>query len=171
MRKIAFLLMACLFSNAVWAQSSAAEVKQRLVGTWKVVSSRRTLKNGTKAFDPALGPHGMGFLIYSADGQMCAELMNPDRPAWKNNLKPTDQEKVSAFNGSFAYCGRYEIDTEKHVLVHLPEVSMTQNYVGTRQIRPFRFEGTRMILADKAIDDPEIDSWEVVWEKVVETSH
>jgi hypothetical protein len=80
--------------------------------------------------------------------------------------KPTDQEKVSAFNGSFAYCGRYEIDAEKHVLVHLPEVSMTQNYVGTRQIRPFRFEGTRMILADKAKDDPEIDSWEVVWEKV-----
>ena len=108
----------------------------------------------------------MGFLIYSADGHMCAELMNPDRPAWKNSVKPTDKEKVSAFDGFFAYCGRYEIDAEKHVLVHLPEVSMTQNYIGTRQIRPFRFEGTRMILADKAKNDPELESWQVVWEKV-----
>ena len=166
MRKVALVFMACLFSNAGRAQSSVAEVKQRLVGTWKVISSQRTLKDGRKAFDPALGPHGMGFLIYSADGHMCAELMNPDRPAWKNSLKPTDHEKVSAYDGFFAYCGRYEIDAEKHVLVHMPEVSMTQNYVGTSQIRPFRFDGERMILADKAINDPEVESWQVVWEKV-----
>ena len=166
MRKIALVVMACLFSSAGWAQSSAAEVKQRLVGTWKIVSSQRTLKNGKKALDPALGPSGIGFLIYSADGHMCAELMNPDRPAWKNNAKPTDKEKVSAFDGFFAYCGRYEIDAEKHLLVHLPEVSMVQNYVGTRQIRPFRFEGTRMIRADKATDNPEVESWQVVWEKM-----
>lgn len=165
MRKITLLLMVCLFSNSGWAQSSAAEVKQRLVGTWKVVSSQRTLKNGKKAFDPALGPHGIGFLIYSPDGHMCAELMNPDRPTWKNNA-PTDQEKVSAYDGFFAYCGRYEIDAEKHLLVHLPEVSMKQSYVGTKQIRPFRFEGTRMILADKANDDSDVESWQVVWEKV-----
>lgn len=69
MGKIA-LVVACLFSNVGWAQSSVAEVKQRLVGTWKVVSSQRTLKNGKKAFDPALGPRGMGFLIYSADGHV-----------------------------------------------------------------------------------------------------
>jgi hypothetical protein len=121
MRKIALVVMACLFSSAGWAQSSAAEVKQRLVGTWKVVSSQRTLKNGKKAFDPALGPSGIGFLIYSADGHMCAELMNPDRPAWKNNAKPTDKEKVSAFDCFFAYCGRYEIDAEKHLLCTCPK--------------------------------------------------
>jgi hypothetical protein len=43
---------------------------------------------------------------------------------------------------------------------------MVQNYVGTRQIRPFRFEGTRVILADKATDNPEVESWQVVWEKM-----
>ena len=39
---------------------------------------------------------------------------------------------------------------------------MTENYVGTRQIRPFRFVGTRMILADKAKGDRELESWQVV---------
>ena len=166
MRKIILVAMACLAGSSGWAQSSVEEVKQRIVGTWKIVSSEETLKNGKKRFEPELGPHGIGFLIYSADGHMCAQGMNPDRPAWKNNLKPTDQEKLSAFDGSFAYCGRYEIDAEKHILLHLPEVSMTPDYVGTRQIRPYRFEGTRMILGDKEKDDPEVESWQIVWEKV-----
>jgi hypothetical protein len=58
------------------------------------------------------------------------------------------------------------IDAEKYILVHLPEISMTQDYIGTRQIRPFRFEGTRMILGDNEKDDLEIESWQIVWEKV-----
>lgn len=165
MRDILLILVACLLTCASGAQS-AQEVRQNIVGTWKLVSSQWTLKTGEKTFDPVLGPRGMGFLIYSADGHMCAELMNPDRPAWKNTAKPTDPEKLSAFNGYFAYCGRYEIDAEKHLLVHLPEISMTQDYIGTRQVRPYHFEGTRMILADKANDDPELESWQLVWEKV-----
>jgi hypothetical protein len=167
MREIAFVAVACLLiSGGGSAQSRVEEIKQRIVGTWKLVSSERTLKNGQKSFDPVMGPHGVGFLIYSADGHMCAALMNPDRPAWKDKDKPTDKEKLSDFDGFYAYCGRYEIDAEKRILVHLPEVSMTQDYVGTRQIRPFRFEGTRMILSDKEKDDPEVESWQIVWEKV-----
>lgn len=166
MRNIVVVVLACLFSNFGWAQSSAAEVKQKIVGTWKIVSSEQTLKSGKKSFDRVLGPHGIAFLIYSADGHMCAELMNPDRPVWKDTSKPTDQEKLSSFDGFFAYCGRYEIDAEKHILVHLPEISMTQDYIGTRQIRPYRFEGTQMILGDKVKDDPEVESWQIVWEKV-----
>jgi hypothetical protein len=166
MRKIVLVLALCLVTTAAWTQSSVDEVKQQIVGTWKVASSQRVLKTGKKSFDPVLGPRGMGYLIYSADGHMCAELMNPDRPAWKDNLKPTESEKLSAFDAFFGYCGRYEIDAENHILVHLPEIALTQDYIGTRQIRPYRFEGTRMILGDKEKDDPEVESWQIVWEKV-----
>lgn len=166
MRNIVFVVLACLFTSGGWAQSSVEDIRQRVVGTWKLVSSERTLKNGKKIFDPLTGPRGTGYLIYSADGHMCAALMNPDRPAWKNKAKPTDQERLSDFNGFYAYCGRYEIDAEKHILVHLPDVAMTQDFVGSRQIRPYRFEGRRMILADKMKEDPEVESWQIVWEKV-----
>jgi hypothetical protein len=148
------------------AQSTETEVRKRIGGTWKVVSSEETMKDGSKRPNPALGPNGKAFLMYTADGHMCAELMNPDRPAWKNKQKPTKEEKVSSFDGFFAYCGRYEVDAAKHILVHLPEVSMTQDYIGTRQIRPYRFEGNRMILGDKEKDNPEVESWQIVWEKV-----
>ncbi len=166
MREIVLVVMACLISSGGWSQSSAEEIKQKVVGTWKVVSSQLTMKNGKKSFDPVLGPRGVGFLIYSADGHMCAGLMNPDRPAWKDKKKPTDAEKISDYDHSYAYCGRYEIDAKNQSLVHLPEMSTGQDYVGSRQIRPFRFEGSRMILGDKEKDDPEVESWQIVWEKV-----
>jgi hypothetical protein len=152
---------------AVSAQSTEAEVRKKLVGTWKVVSSEETLKDGTKRPNLHIGDHGKAFLLYSADGYMCAELMNSDRPAWKDKEKPTDDEKLSSFNGFFAYCGRYEIHADKGYLVHIPEVSMTQDYLATRQVRPYRFEGNRMILGDKSSNgNDDVVAWQIVWEKV-----
>ena len=105
--------------------------------------------------------------MYSADGHMCAVLMNPDRPKWRNALKPTQEEKASAFDGSYGYCGPYEIDTKHSQLIHLPEVSSGPGYVGTRQIRPYQLEGNRLILSGGTVEDePEVASWKIVWEKV-----
>jgi hypothetical protein len=142
-----------------------AEVRRKIVGTWKLVLEENTLKDGSKTHD--FGPNGKGFLMYSADGHMCGVEMNPDRPKWRNLVKPTPEEKASAFDGSYGYCGPYEIDTKHNQLVHLPEVSTGPGYLGTRQIRPYRFEGNRMILSGGIVEDqPEVASWTVVWEKV-----
>jgi hypothetical protein len=141
-----------------------AEVRRKVVGTWRLVLEENTLKDGSKTHD--FGPNGKGFLMYSADGHMCAVEMNPDRPKWRNPAKPTPEEKTSAFDGSYGYCGAYEIDTKHNQLIHLPEVSTGPGYVGTRQIRPYRFEGNRMILSGGTVEDqPEVASWTVVWEK------
>lgn len=151
----------------VLAQTGQEEsaVRRKIVGTWKLVFKENTLKNGSKTQD--YGPNGKGFLMYSADGHMCAVLMNPDRPKWKNATTPTQQEKAEAFDGSYGYCGPYEIDTKHSQLIHLPAVSTGPGYVGTRQIRPYRFEGNRMIFSGGTVeDDPEVTSWTVVWEKV-----
>ena len=84
---------------------------------------------------------------------MCAVEMNPDRPKWKNPANPTQQEKAEAFDGSYGYCGPYEIDTKYHQFVHLPEVSTGPGYLGTRQLRPYQIEGNRLILAGGALED------------------
>ena len=80
---------------------------------------------------------------------------------------PTQEEKASAFDGSYAYCGPYEIDTKHNQVVHLPELSTGLAYIGTRQIRPYRFEGNHLILSGGPVDDePDLAAWKVVWEKV-----
>ncbi len=140
-------------------------VRNKIIGTWKLVLAEDTLRNGsTRAM---YGPNGQGFLMYSADGFMCAVLMDPDRPKWANPRKPTQSEKASAFDGSYGYCGRYEIDAKHNRLVHLPEVSTGPGFVATRQVRPCHFEGNRMTLSDTVEDESDVVSWRIVCEKVI----
>jgi len=169
MRKqiIGLFLAVCVLSISLLGQSGndKAAIRLKIVGTWKLVLTESTLKDGSKRHD--YGPNGKGFLIYSADGHMCFVGMDPDRPKWKNPEKPTQAEKASAFDASYGYCGPYEIDTEHNQLIHLPEVSTGSGYVGSRQIRPYRFEGNRLILSGGTVEDePDVASWKLIWEKV-----
>jgi len=168
MKKIARLVFAMgALGIGVLAQNGQdeAELRRKIVGTWKLAFEEDTLQDGRKTHE--FGANGKGFLMYAADGHMCAVAMNPDRPKWKNPANPTQQEKAEAFDGSYGYCGPYELDTKHNQLVHLPEVSTGPGYVGTRQLRPYQFEGNRLILSGGTVEDePQVASWKVVWEKV-----
>jgi len=162
---------ACLlFAFVFWAFSACAqtesEIRDRLVGTWKLISTEQILKDGSTRPDPSFGPHAKGFLMYQRDGYMCADLVNPDRAKWADPGRPTPEEKFAAADGTFAYCGRYEIDVKQNHIVHLPEVATDPGYVGSRQIRPYTFEGRRLILSDVEKNDPAVARWRIVWEKV-----
>ena len=80
---------------------------------------------------------------------MCAELMNSDRPKSADPRHSTSDEKIAVAEGSFAYCGRYEIDARQDWIVNQPVVAADPGYVGSRQVWPFRFDGGRLILSDK----------------------
>jgi hypothetical protein len=103
---VGFLFTASVLSITLLGQTDndeKAQVRRKIVGTWKLVLEEQTLKNGSKSH--YYGPNGKGFLIYSADGHMCFVGMDPDRPKWKDPKKPTQDEKVSAFDASYGYCG------------------------------------------------------------------
>jgi hypothetical protein len=162
--------VALLFGLALCAVSALSQtesqVRDRIVGTWKLVSAEDTMKDGTTRPFPGLGPHAKGFLMYQTNGYMCAQLVNPERAKWADPSNPTAEEKAAAADGSFAYCGRYEIDVKQSQIIHLPEVATNPALVGARQIRPYRFEGNRLILSDVEKKDPAVARWKIVWEKV-----
>jgi hypothetical protein len=141
-------------------------VRSQLVGTWKLVSTEEHLKDGTTRSYPDLGPQGKGFLIYTADGYMCAQLMNPDRPKWKDENNPTDAEKISAFDGFTSYCGKYEVRESERAVYHLPETAWMPAFVGTKQQRPYTLRGDVLTFAAKATDEPGVESYVIVWRKV-----
>lgn len=159
------LTLVLLCSTRVVAQSET-EIRDRIVGTWKLVSTEQTLTNGATRPYPEYGPQGKGFLMYARDGYMCADLVNPDRAKWADAVHPTVEEKVAAADGTFAYCGRYEIDVKQNRIVHLPEVAADPGFVGTRQIRPYKFEDGRLVLSDVETQKPGVARWKIVWEKV-----
>jgi hypothetical protein len=150
---------------AVWQEDSASSVRARIVGTWELVSTTEYMTDGSKRPYQDVGPNGKGFLIYTADGHMCAAGMNPDRPAWKDANKPTDAEKLRAIDGSFSYCGRYEIDAASHTIYHYPEVALEPGFVGTKQKRPYKFDGEILTFSDKDTS-PGVERHAISWKKV-----
>lgn len=166
MRRPSAVLSALLLCSTLAVAQSESEIRDRIVGTWKLVSTEQTLTNGSTQPFPEYGPHGKGFLMYTRDGYMCADLANPDRAKWADAVHPTMEEKVAAADGTFAYCGRYEIDVKQNRIVHLPEVATDPGYVGSRQIRPYKFEDGRLVLGDVETQEPGVVRWKIVWEKV-----
>jgi lipocalin-like protein len=163
-RRVTVLAVFLLCSGFALAQSEA-EIRDRMVGTWKLVSTEQTMKDGSTRPYPQYGPRGKGFLMYTHDGYMCADLVNPDRPKWANPSQLTKEEQAAAADETFAYCGRYEIDVKQNRLIHLPEVATDPGYVGSRQVRPYKFEDGRLVLSDTETQEPGVVRWKIVWEK------
>jgi hypothetical protein len=169
MKKVYLVLIALTVLGVSGDLASAqrgSNMKKRIVGTWKLVFSEHTMSDGSTRPYPQYGPNGKGFLMYTQDGYMCANLLNPDRVKWADPKKPTAEENVAKAEASNAYCGRYEVDEKLHQLIHLPEVSTIPGYAGTRQIRPYSVDGERLVLSDLEKEIPGVVRWRIVWEKV-----
>jgi Lipocalin-like domain len=164
MKRATLLAVVWLCASSAFGETES-EIRDRLVGTWRLVSTEEVLKDGSSR-PMQYGPRGKGFLMYQRDGFMCADLVNPDRPKWADPLHLTADEKAAVADGTFAYCGRYEIDVKLRQIVHLPEVATSPAYVGSRQVRPYSFENGRLVLGDVEKEDPEVARWKIVWEKV-----
>jgi hypothetical protein len=165
MRNSTCILLASVLCGSSVLGQTESDIRDRIVGTWKLVSSEQIMKDGSTRPDPRFGAHGEGFLMYQHDGYMCAYLVNPDLPKWADALHPTKEEKLAAADGMFSYCGRYEIDVKQNHIVHLPEVATDPRYVGSRQIRPYTFQDGHLILSDVEKDDSTFVRWKIVWEK------
>ena len=108
-----------------------------VVGTWRLVSS-----DGRSSAGDVSRPYGdspVGFLIYGADGYMSATLMRPGRPhfASGDRLRGTAEELRLASEGFLAYCGTYEIDESRGIIVHHVTAADFPNIVETDLIRRF----------------------------------
>ena len=142
-----------------------SSIRQRFIGTWRLVSDQNISAKGEATFDTVAGPHGVGYLIYDPTGHMCVGLMNPDRPKWTEPRDPTEKEKILLFDSFYAYCGKYEIREAEHLMIHLPELASTPDYVNSTQPRPYTFDGDRMTFSGPETS-PQGGTFKIVWEKV-----
>ena len=120
-RPILVALLLWSVQVGVMAQG-APPLAAQLVGTWRLVATRQLLSDGTVRPEVGLGPRGVGYIMYSDTGRMCAFLSNPDRPRWKSQTEPTDTELRAAFEGVVAYCGTYEVNEPERYVVHHVEM-------------------------------------------------
>jgi hypothetical protein len=118
----------------------------RLLGVWSLVNytDEQLGRKDTLPF----GPDPQGFLIYTADGFVSAQLMRTGRPAFHSSdwHHGTPQEYQASGSSYIAYCGTYEVDEEKATVTHIPSVSLLPNLIGGRQCRSIDLEGDRLVL-------------------------
>jgi len=129
------------------AQRSPQAAKERFVGTWKLVSWEMQRSDG-KVIEPILGRDAVAWVMFDANGRMCAQLMRQDRPNFSTNdmRRGTPEEVKAAYEGYIAYCGTYTVNEEEGYLVTHVELSLFPNWLGTDQKRFFEFSEDRMTL-------------------------
>ena len=141
--------------------------RERLVGTWRLVSAGTFRRDGSFETMPEYDPHPIGYLIYDPTGHMCVSLSNPNHRPWADPEKPTDAEKLRSYDAFFAYCGTYEIREKEQRVIHRPEMGSWPHYIGTDQNRNFRLEGHRLILSgEETSPGGERRRYEITWERI-----
>ena len=128
---------------------SAPVNSKALVGLWKLARIEARRADGTVGADPDLGPHAQGYIYYDAAGHMGVQLMNPERPRWKSEDKPTAEEALVSSQGFEAYSGTYEVQ-DGYVVHHL-ELSYNPNVVGQAWKRKYEVRGPELRLTPPAI--------------------
>ncbi|GGG93881.1 lipocalin-like domain-containing protein [Staphylococcus pragensis] len=138
-----------------------AELKDQLIGTWKLVRYQDEDKDGN-IFYP-LGEDAKGFIMYNPDGYMSAQLMQQGRkPYASGDLHTgTKDEMAEAAHGYVAYAGRFELDEENSTVYHTMEVSMNPTWLGDTQPREFELEGDTL-----SIVNGNVPNQKLVWQRV-----
>ena len=105
------------------AMDSVLAARRPFVGVWTLESF--TEKTGSSAELDPQGPAPLGFLIYTAEGVVSAQLIRRDRKALGTD--PWDAGGADLTKGYIAYCGSYEVHEDRREVIHKPTVSLLPN--------------------------------------------
>jgi hypothetical protein len=141
-------------------------VKQKIIGTWKLVSWTYNDQHGNEI--DYFGKEAVGLLMYDSNGYMNAQLMKNNREKFEadsiNGGRPEETKK--AFDTYIAYFGRYE-EARPGEIVHTVEGSLFPNWLNNQEVRYAMIEGNRLKLSTPPIP---VNGTNIVfyitWEKV-----
>jgi hypothetical protein len=119
----------------------------QLVGAWELVSYRLVAENGSATYP--LGKDASGFIIYTPDGYMSAQLMRSGRKSYASGHPHagTTNEMSDAAAGYIAYSGPFLVDEATRTLKHHMAVSLFPNWIGDTQVRISKLDGDSLRLS------------------------
>jgi len=121
----------------IFSSSASADDKDRIVGTWKLVSVVYEDVQ-TKERTPVLGEHPKGWQIATPEGRWLALVTADGR-----KVPQTDAERATALRTMISYTGRYRLENGK--VITKVEAAWNEAWVGTEQVRAYRFEGDDLL--------------------------
>ena len=130
-RAIAFAISALLIT-----QSALADDREKLIGTWKVLSYENEFQDGSPR-RALYGQNPTGYIILTAEGRMAAIVEGEGRKPAK-----TDEERAALLRTMLAYSGMYRLDGDKWITK--VDVSWNPAWNGTEQVRFYKLDGNRL---------------------------
>jgi hypothetical protein len=165
LRFVTAALIPVMVAAASGQRAAIADEKDKLVGTWKLVSAvSEDLANGQNTNIYKGTP--VGFITYGADGRVMTVVVDSARKKPAANVA-TAAEAEALFRSMAAYAGTFTIKGNQ--VIHRPDVSWNETWTGTDQIREYKFDGERLMLATAPSPDPFTGKMSVrtlVWEKI-----
>lgn len=123
---------------------SPENMQNPLLGTWRLKAIGGVLPKRALF---SMGPRPRGLLIYAPTGYMAAQIMRDPRPSFPSGYEEATPEEIkNAFEGYYAYFGRYELDLAKETVTHHLESSLRPVEIGKEYVRAFKLDGDRLVL-------------------------
>jgi hypothetical protein len=116
------------------AQPRAETARERLIGTWQLVTYQILDSEGGPARP---GAYDVGRITYDPSGHMSAQLMHSSNKAAQPPA--TDAERAAAYRRYLGYFGPFTVDEGKGVVTHHVAGSSNPSWVGSNQVRHFAF--------------------------------
>jgi Lipocalin-like domain len=129
------LLLLC-----AWPELASADV---LAGRWKLLAAEDLRADGSVARLP-WGSRPVGAIV--VDGGACyIQIMSSDVPSFRSGATVREDMKATLLSSYIAYSGPCVVDEAKGTVTLKVEAAWRPDYVGTEQVRYFRFENGRLI--------------------------
>jgi hypothetical protein len=113
-----------------------ADDSGKILGIWRLVSYEAEFQ-ATGEREPVLGKNPTGYSIFTPEGRAFFILTGEGRKA-----PNTDQDRADLLKSMFAYTGIYRLEGDKWITK--VDVSWNPAWLGTEQVRFFKFDGDRL---------------------------
>jgi hypothetical protein len=125
-------------------------IKDKIIGTWKLVSWKYSGENNTEV--DFFGEKPMGILMYDSQGYMNAQLSRFGRTNFRSESLTGGslEEMRDGYLSYAAYYGKY-YEKSPGEIIHIVEGSLFPNWVGHEEIRYGKIKGEYLILSTPPI--------------------
>jgi hypothetical protein len=137
-------------------------LKDRLIGTWILVSWEQKKSDGAKV--QRYGATPMGIAFFDAGGRYIITVMRSDRANYASNApwQGTAEENKATAEGTIAYFGTYSVsEADSSIAIHI-EGSSFPNWNGARQERIVAITGDQLRLT---VRPPSGEAVDVIWKQ------
>lgn len=125
--------------------------KNKLIGTWRLVSSKKILSDGS--IIDVFGNNPMGYIIFTQESIMSVQIMRRERKNFHGDHLLEDY---------LAYTGYYSLNEHNKIMTVQIETSLSAHYLAKKIKREYHFENNRLILK---VPESNMD-YKITWERV-----